>query len=209
MRLHRGGNFGFPTGRTMDPIYERLAALNVRSPIDPEIVNAFMVDEYVGLKADDPSSYTAYVTERVFNPLRIKQFHTVTENGYDEKIESLGGIDLQILGLGHNGHIGFNEPGSAKNTHTRLVKISESTREANSALFNSLVEVPTHAVSIGVGTILNSKEVWVIATGASKAEIVLELSLSSETAVLPASFLKSHPNCSLVLDMSAASKLKQ
>lgn len=193
----------------MDPIYERLVSLNAASPINPALVNAFMVDEYVGLSPLDQRSYTAYVTQRVFGPLGIKNFHTVTENGYDDKIKSLGGIDLQLLGLGHNGHIGFNEPGSARNSHTRLVKIAETTREANSALFKSIDEVPTHAVSIGVGTILESKEVWIIASGVSKASIVLALSQSLETQELPASFLKSHSSCTLFLDESAASKLEQ
>ena len=206
-RLKLGGNFGFPTGRTMDPIYAQLVELHRTSPIDPTRVQGFMVDEYVGLAADDPHSYAYYVQQRVFAPLGITKFHRVTEHGYDELIRSLGGLDLQLLGLGTNGHIGFNEPGSARDSHTRLVKIAEATREANSSLFNSKDEVPTHAVTIGVSTILAAKEVWIIASGQSKTEIVRSLRDTVETPHLPASFLKSHGKCTLFLDPASAQLL--
>lgn len=204
-RLKRGGNFGFPTGRTMDPIYSHLVELHQAAPLDPGRVHAFMVDEYVGLSENDPRSYHSYLSERVFRPLGITQVHSVMKPDYDQLIASLGGMDLQMLGLGLNGHIGFNEPGSRKFSQTRLVQIAESTRQANASLFNSLAEVPTQAMSIGVGTILAAKEVWVIASGASKNKIVKQLRTSTETAKLPASFLKGHRKSVLWLDSASAS----
>lgn len=206
-RLSHGGNFGFPTGRTMDPIYARLVELHQQRPLNPARIQAFMVDEYVGLASDNPQSYSFYLQQRVFGPLGITRVHRVTEQGYDELIHAQGGLDLQILGLGPNGHIGFNEPGSLKSSRTRRVTIAEATRQANAALFSSIDEVPTHAVSIGVSTILSAREIWVIASGASKAKIVRDLRDSVETSELPASFLKSHPASVLMLDAAAAGLL--
>lgn len=206
-RLKRGGNFSFPTGRTMDPVYERLVALHKANPLNPNKVHAFMVDEYEGLQVDDPRSYTVYLAERVFKPLGIQQVHSVLAPHYDETIRSLGGMDLQLLGLGLNGHIAFNEPGSLRESRTRRVEIAEATRVSNASLFNSLSEVPTHAISMGIATILDAKEVWVLASGSSKAEIVKQLVATKNDVQLPASHLQGHANCTLWLDAQSAKLL--
>ncbi len=215
-RLSQGGNFGFPTGRTMDPIYAGLVKLHQQKPLPSDSIMAFMVDEYWGLQPQDPRSYHAYLHQRVFAPLGIRQVHglnvcdadpVVAAANYEASIRAAGGLDLQLLGLGHNGHIGFNEPGSTQDSLTRLVEIADSTREANASLFSSKSEVPTHALSIGVGTILNAKVVWVVASGASKANIVARVMATPATADIPATFLHQHPNCTLFLDSEAASQL--
>lgn len=215
-RLRQGGSFGFPTGRTMDPIYARLVELHKQKPVRVDAIHAFMVDEYWGLDQQDPRSYHAYLHERVFAPLGIKHIHGLNIPGsdpkvsaaqYEESIRKVGGIDLQLLGLGQNGHIGFNEPGSAKDSHTRLVEIADATREANASLFNSKSEVPTHALSIGVGTIMAAKEVWIIASGSSKASIVAKVVSTQPTPDIPATFLRAHSKCTMFLDPAAAVQL--
>lgn len=209
LELHRrlmvGGNFCFPTGRTMDPVYARLVELNQQTPVDPSRINAFMVDEYEGLPATDPRCYNAYLRERVLGPLGlVERFYPMNEATYEALIQEKGGIDLQLLGLGLNGHIGFNEPGSSFASRTRRVAIAEATRVSNAPLFASLAEVPTHAVSIGIATIMDAKEVWVLASGASKAAIVAKLRETAVTEELPASVLKRHPKAMLYMDRAAS-----
>ena len=188
----------------MDPVYARLVELNEAAPVNPDAIHAFMVDEYEGLDPADPRSYNAYLRERVFAPLQLTHVHPMNEATYERTIKAVGGIDLQMLGLGLNGHIGFNEPGSSRDSRTRKVEIAQATRQANSTLFAGLEEVPTHAVSIGIATILDAKEIWVLASGASKKKIVKELNRAKVSSQLPASFLKEHPKTTLFLDKESA-----
>jgi glucosamine-6-phosphate deaminase len=211
-RLKRGGVFCFPTGRTMDPIYAALVDINRLDPVDGQKIEAFMVDEYWGLTARDPRSYGDYLQQRVYSPLGIRNYHFIRAVGdpsesaaeYEAFIHKAGGVDLQLLGLGKNGHIGFNEPGSSPDSRTRLVEIADSTREANAELFGNIADVPTHAISIGVGTILSAKEVWVIVSGLSKGAIVRKVHASSPTLDIPASHLKGHASCIMFMDEECA-----
>lgn len=210
--LAKGGCFGFATGRTMEPIYAELVKLHRDSPLDGPSIHGFMVDEYLGLAADDPRSYVHYLRERVYLPLGIPANHmhvplAQDPSAYLEEIRQLGGLKLQLLGIGTNGHIGFNEPGSSRSTHIRVVSIAESTRLANASLFASLSDVPKEAISLGVADIMRAEKVWLVANGLSKAEIVRRLNISGETSDLPASFLKSHPHFRVFLDTEAASLL--
>ncbi len=216
-RLRAGGRFGFPTGRTMDGVYAALARLNAVDPVDPARIHAFMVDEYLGLPPGSPHSYVHYLTERVFKPLRLKPSHVHVPalerlsphdaaEDYEARIRD-GGIDLQLLGLGPNGHIGFNEPGSPRHSRTRVVDVAEATRRANAVLFARPEDVPVRAVSIGVATILDAREVWMVVTGAAKREVVAELLRRAPGEDFPASFLKEHPRFRLFRDRASGEEI--
>lgn len=213
---------GLATGSTPEPVYEELVRMHEKENLDFSSVITFNLDEYLGLGPDHPQSYNSYMHTHLFNRVNIKKENIHMLEGrvssdsiekhvkeYEEKIKQFGGIDIQILGLGVNGHIGFNEPGSPLDSSTRLVQLDDKTREANKRFFSSKDDVPTHALTMGIGTILQySKACYLLATGPTKADIIAEVtSATSSNQDIPATALYNHQNVTVILDEQAASKL--
>lgn len=210
---------GCATGRTMEGIYDRLAALHHEDDLDFSAVRTFNLDEYVGLDPSDPNSYHTYMRERLFDRVNVDPANTHLPNGvaddlaaeaarYESAIRGVGGIDLQLLGLGQTGHIGFNEPLSALMSRTRDKALTPETREQNAELFGGDPEhVPPRALTMGVGTILDAREVVLIATGERKAEILAKATEGPVTSMISATALQLHPNCKAIVDEAAAQRL--
>lgn len=205
----------FATGRTMDAVYHNLIQLHKDKPFDCSRVRAFIVDEYVGLPKGSEHSYRYYMNMHLFERLNFNQELITTpdvhrENldeacaEYEQKIKEVGGINLLILGIGLNGHIGLNEPGSSIDSRTRLVALAQSTRLSNRGLFSDGSEVPLTAVTTGIGTILEAKKVCLLATGETKAEIIQKLANGDINSQVPATALKQHKNFELILDQEAS-----
>lgn len=211
---HPASVVGLATGRTMEPVYEKLAHFCVDRKIDLSKSFFFMLDEYVGLPEGHPSSFKYYVQTHILKPLSLKESQVSfppanKENGanhYEQSLKESGGVDLQLLGIGQNGHVGFNEPGSKKNSRTRIVKLTQETKKANMDQFAD-GKVPAEAMSMGISTILESKNLLMLATGKSKADAVKYLLNHHDDPSCPATFLKDHPHFTLVLDPEAASKI--
>ena len=208
---------GLATGRTMEPVYASWVEEAKKHSLNLDKVFFFMLDEYLDIKDSHPSSFKSYITQHLINPLSLheSQFafppvHLV-KNGsageqYEHLIKEAGGIDLQLLGLGINGHIGFNEPGSSQNSRTRVVELTETTIEANRSQFGA-EEMPRKALSMGIASILEAKELVLLATGKSKADAIKYLMNHHDDESCPVTFLKGHPHFTLVLDPDAASKI--
>lgn len=206
---------GVATGRTMDAVYYHLGNLVQEQRINCLQVKCFALDEYIGLPENHPSSFEHYLKLHLFDPLKIQESNSfipkIVGDDYDEIafnyeniIKKAGGIDLQILGVGTNGHIALNEPGSAHNSRTRVVALTSSTRKSNSPMFKD-IEIPKTAMTMGVGTILDSRECILIATGESKAKIIQKIVNGDVNTHIPATALKLHQNATLILDKHAAS----
>jgi len=207
---------GLPTGHTPLPFYAALRAETARAPIDWSAVRTFNLDEFVGLAADDPGSYRAYMQRELFDAVDIASDHIGFLDGrapdldaecerYERAIAAAGGIDLMILGIGANGHIGFNEPASQLDARAHRVRLLEPTRLANQAWFGDRLErVPVEALSMGMATILQSRRIVLIATGAVKAPAVARMLSGTITTELPASFLQLHPDVTVMLDRAAS-----
>lgn len=207
---------GLATGDTPVPTYQEMIRLNREGVVSFEETRTFNLDEYVGIAPDHPQSYRRFMNEQLFNHIDIDMDNTQVPSGfadadaaadYDMQIEAAGGVDLQVLGIGRNGHIGFNEPGSDFSRTTHIVELTENTRDANARFFDSIDEVPTHAVSMGIGTIMHAKKILLIATGANKADAVAEMLNGPITPNMPASVLALHQNVVVMLDADAAAKL--
>ncbi|MGE0043393.1 MAG: glucosamine-6-phosphate deaminase [Vicinamibacterales bacterium] len=210
---------GLPTGRTPLPFYEQLVALSRARGLDWSEVRTFNLDEFVGLGAGDPGSYRRFMEERLFAPLGIAPGQVGFLDGragdleaecarYEAAIAAAGGIDLQLLGIGANGHIGFNEPGDHLEAPTHVVTLLARSRAANALWFGGeLARVPGQALSMGMAAILRSREIILLATGAEKAEAVQAAVRGPLTTRVPASFLQLHPRVSLFLDAEAAERL--
>lgn len=205
---------GLATGSTPVGIYEELVRSFRKGLISFKLATTFNLDEYAGLPADHPESYHAYMQQHLFSHVDFDPGRCHLPNGmapdldaecirYNELLEAAKQIDLQILGLGHNGHIGFNEPDHALNSGTHLVKLKESTRQANARFFSSIDEVPTHALTMGVGTILKAKTILLIVRGEEKAQIVHQALTGPIRTEIPASLLQTHPNLVVLLDQEA------
>jgi glucosamine-6-phosphate deaminase len=209
---HPASVIGLATGRTMEPVYE--AIVKQSQKVDFQKCFFFMLDEYKGLPDNHPSSFKHYIHQHVINPLNLKdsQFAFPPANAdeggthYEQNIKESGGVDLQLLGIGRNGHVGFNEPGSEKNSRTRVVKLTEETIAANRDQFVDQ-KIPTEALSMGIGTILEAKSLVMLATGKSKADAIKYLLNHHDDPECPATFLKNHSHFTLVLDPDAASKI--
>lgn len=195
---------GLATGATMEPFYERLIAFCQESRISFAQVTTFNLDEYVGLSADDPQSYRQTMDTLFFDHIDIDKRRTHVPNGsakdlvqegacYEAMIRRAGGIDLQILGVGRNGHIGFNEPGSEFVSRTRHVSLQRSTLKANSSFFGGDLP-PQQAITMGIGTILEAREIAVLATGSAKRDAILDALRGPVTENCPASALRGHKN---------------
>jgi len=205
---------GLATGGTPVGIYEELVKTYQKGRISFKSVTSFNLDEYVGLPDGHPESYRSYMKNHLFDhvDLPAEQAHIPDGNAadltaecrnYDRLLEDAKQIDLQILGLGHNGHIGFNEPDHALVSGTHLVELKPATREANARFFASPDEVPTHALTMGVGMILKAKTILLVVRGADKAEIVHQALTGPITTELPASLLQTHPHLVVLLDAEA------
>jgi len=206
---------GYATGSTPLGLYGELVRLNKEGALDYKDVTTFNLDEYVGLDGSHDQSYRYFMNTNLFNHINIDLARTHVPSGldieaaadYDKAIEAAGGIDLQLLGIGNNGHIGFNEPGTPFGSRTHLVELHESTRQANKRFFTSIDEVPTHAVTMGVRTVMNARSVILMAIGKGKADIIRKTVLGPVTEEVPASVLQLHPDAEIYVDYEAASLL--
>ncbi|WFR99565.1 glucosamine-6-phosphate deaminase [Rhizobium tumorigenes] len=209
---------GLPTGGTPLAVYARLREEFEKGRGSYGLTTTFNLDEYMGLSSDDPASYARYMRENLFEHVDIDTGRTNIPNGwafdaeaeakrYEALIASSGGIDLMLLGLGRNAHIGFNEPGSAHDSRTRRVALTESTLAANAAYFAPGVTQPTHAITMGIGTILECRRIVVLATGFEKAQAVASSVSGVASEAVPGSALSHHPNTTIVLDKAAARDL--
>jgi glucosamine-6-phosphate deaminase len=210
---------GLATGSSPLPVYDELARRHEATQLDFSSVVAFTLDEYVGLPEGHPESYRQVIrrefTDRAnFNPDNVHGLDGAAEDvvaaceRYEELLRNAGGIDLQILGVGVDGHIGFNEPGSSLTSRTRIKTLTEQTRRDNARFFSSVNEVPHHVLTQGLGTILEARHVILIATGANKAKVVRDFVEGPVAAVCPASVLQLHPHATILLDEGAASSLR-
>lgn len=206
---------GVATGSTPEPVWSAL----VERALDLSRVRAFALDEYLDIAADHPERYAAVVEREITRPLGLdpRLVRTPGDDGRDEgapqryerAIAEAGGVDLQVLGIGRNGHIAFNEPGSAADSRTRIARLSEETRRDNARFFRSLDEVPRSCITQGVGTILEARSIILLAFGPSKAAAITAALEGPVTANVPASALQRHPDVTVVVDESAASALRQ
>ena len=205
---------GLATGATMEPVYERLVALHRAGEISFAGVTSFNLDEYVGLPPEDPRSYRSTMDSQLFDLVDIDETRTFVPDGlaadpaafasrYEAMMREAGGIDLQLLGIGRNGHIGFNEPADDFTYGTHVVTLAADTIEANARFFKSADEVPRQAVSMGIGNIMAAKCVVLVATGESKAKAVYDTIRGPITPRVPASVLQLHPCCVILTDREA------
>ena len=210
---------GLATGSSPLPVYDELAARHSRNGLDFSAASAFALDEYVGLPADHPESYREVIRREVTSRVDIQPENVHGPDGsatdipaacraYEDAIQAAGGVDLQLLGVGTDGHIGFNEPGSSFASRTRIKSLIEQTRRDNARFFNSLAEVPHHVLTQGLGTIMEARHVILLATGAQKAQAVRDFVEGPVSAICPASVLQFHPHATVLLDEAAASALK-
>ena len=211
---------GLPTGRTPLLLYEELVQLAAAGRVDFSQATTFNLDEFLGVAPSHPGSYRSFMQRYLFDhinidPARIHFLDGAARDAadeccrYEKAIDDVGGLDLLILGIGTNGHIGFNEPGPGLTARTHRVTLKPETRRSNAALFgNDPDAVPAEALSMGMGTILDAKAVVLIATGERKASCVEQLVNGPITTSLPASFLQLHPDVEIVLDAAAAARLR-
>lgn len=201
---------GLPTGSTPLGLYDLLIKSFTEGRVDFSNVVTFNLDEYCGLKKTDPQSYYYFMQENLFSKINIKKENIHILDGmaknyieecdkYEEEIRRVGGIDLQILGIGKNGHIGFNEPGSLKDSRTRLINLDKQTVEDNARFFSSKNKVPKAALTMGIGTILESKKIILLA-GKEKKETIGKVLSRSISPDIPASYLKLHNNCTFIVE---------
>ncbi len=207
---------GLPTGRTMIPVYDELVYLHRAGQLPLDRVTAFNVDEFDGLRREDPGSFAAYMREHFYRHVRMRRggcrFPPIDGGDparYDEEIARAGGLDLCLLGLGANGHIGFNEPAASLVPQTHRVRLQPSTRRANAYLFGGRISrVPPRAVSMGMATLLRARIVLLMATGRGKAGIVRRALEGPITTRVPASMIQMHPYAVVFLDADAARQLQ-
>jgi glucosamine-6-phosphate deaminase len=207
--------FGLPTGRTPIRLYHELGSIHA----DFSRATTFNLDEFLGVGPDDPGSYRAFMQQHLFSRVNLapERIHVLDGAApdpegecarYEAAIADAGGIDLQVLGIGTNGHIGFNEPARELAARTHRVTLKESTRRSNAALFGGDAgKVPKEALSMGMGTILHARRIVLIATGKSKARCIDLVVNGPITTKMPASFLQVHSNVELMLDEAAAGRL--
>ena len=206
---------GGATGSTPLGLYAELVRLNKAGEISFKEASSFNLDEYVGLDGSHDQSYRYFMDHNLFDHIDIDKSRTRVPSGidvsdpaaYDKEIEAAGGVDLQLLGIGNNGHIGFNEPGTPFGSLTHIVELTESTREANKRFFNSIDEVPTHAVTMGVKTVMQARSIILMAIGPAKAPIMKQMLQGPVTENVPASVLQLHPDVTVYMDYEAAKLL--
>jgi glucosamine-6-phosphate deaminase len=205
---------GLATGGTPVGIYEELVKAHKKGHVSFKKVTTFNLDEYVGVPEDHPESYHTYMKQHLFEYIDLPADRANLPDGnadnleeeclrYNRELEKAKQIDLQLLGIGHNGHIGFNEPDHSLVSGTHVVKLKPETRAANARYFASIDEVPTHALTMGVGTILKAKSILLVVRGADKAEIIHRAITGPIQTELPATLLQTHPNLVVLLDADA------
>ena len=211
---------GLATGRTMEKVYEHLVAFHRQDGLDFSRCATFNLDEYVGLAAEDERSYRRYMDQHLFDHVDIRREAIHVPDGtaadragecraYEAEIARLGGIDLQLLGLGSDGHIGFNEPMSGLYSRTRETGLTAATRRQNAGMFGGIAgQVPARALTMGVGTILEARQCLLLVTGSAKAGILARAVEGPITAMVTASALQLHPDCRVILDREAAAQLQ-
>ena len=210
---------GLATGGSPVGMYKELIKMNKENKVDFSKVTTVNLDEYVGLSGDHPQSYRYFMNENLFNHVNIDKSRTFVPNGlaediaeegknYDKRIEELGGTDLQLLGIGNNGHIAFNEPDSELVAGTHLTGLTENTIEANARFFDSIDEVPKTAVTMGLGQIMKAKKILLIASGESKAEAIKGLLSGKITTSNPSTMLQMHRDVVVIIDEDAAKLVK-
>lgn len=210
---------GLATGSSPVCMYHILTEAYKKGEVDFSRVKTFNLDEYSGLSDNHPQSYFQFMKENLFNHVNIKPENINMPNAnhsnlkdscidYERKILDAGGIDLQILGIGINGHIGFNEPGTSFSGRTHMIKLHEDTRKANARFFDCLDDVPKEAITMGIKTIMQTRRIILLASGESKTDAVYKLVFSEINENFPASVLQLHPNVEILIDEIAASKLK-
>ena len=209
--------FMVPTGTTPLGMYRGLVERHEREGLSFARATFFNLDEYLGLPRDHPASYHAYMREKFYGLVDVDPGRVHVPDGaapdpeaecrrYERAIRAAGGVDLCVLGIGRNGHIGFNEPGASFDSRTRVVRLAESTRRVNATDFEG-ERAPERAISVGMRTISDSREVLLLASGANKAEAVAAAVGGEVSEDVPASALRLHPNVTLLLDRDAASSL--
>ena len=206
---------GGATGSTPLGLYAELVRLNKEGKISFKDASSFNLDEYVGLDGSHDQSYRYFMDHNLFDHIDIDKSRTRVPSGidtsdpaaYDKEIAAAGGVDLQLLGIGNNGHIGFNEPGTPFGSLTHIVELTESTREANKRFFASIDEVPTQAVTMGVKTVMQARSIILMAIGPAKAPIMKEMLQGPVTEKVPASVLQLHPDVTVYMDYEAAKLL--
>lgn len=207
-------NLGLATGSTPEGTYRELIRMHREEGLSFQFVSAFNLDEYYPIAPTDPQSYRYFMREKLFSQVDICEENLHIPSGaaedaaaecaaYDELIRALGGIDLQLLGIGRNGHVGFNEPDEYLIAGTHLTPLTEDTISANSRFFASEEEVPKHALTMGMASILQARKILLLATGESKREAVRALRDDRVTTACPASLLKLHPNVIVLCDKAA------
>lgn len=221
VRSKPDAKLGLATGGTPIGLYKKLIQDYRRNGTSYEQVCTYNLDEYVGMDPEDPNSYRYFMEKNLFAYINVPQSHIHIPDGtaedleaecerYEDELNRGGGIDIQILGIGSNGHIGFNEPGTSFSSHTHIVKLAETTRKANARFFHSLEEVPTEAITMGIASILKAKQILLLASGINKAEVMrLLLTMDEVDENLPASALKKHPNVTILADDHALSLVRK
>jgi len=210
---------GLATGSTPLPLYHELIRMNQARELDFSTTITFNLDEYVGLPPTHDQSYRRFMNVNLFDHISINQAATHVPDGmaadpdalceaYERMIADVGGIDCQVLGIGSNGHIAFNEPGSSLASRTRVVKLTKSTIKDNSRFFARMEDVPTRAISMGIGTVLEAQRIVMLAYGANKADAVAAALEGPVTVSVPASALQMHPRVNWIIVEDAATKLK-
>lgn len=211
---------GLATGRTMEAVYAEMARLHQEENLDFSLAKTFNLDEYIGLPPENKNSYRYYMNYHLFKKVNIDLRNTHLPNGiadnidlecenYEKQIAECGGIDLQLLGIGRDGHIGFNEPLSALRSRTRSKSLTPVTFAQNSPLFDRPEDMPKRAITMGVGTVLESKRVLMLVVGEEKSGILAKAVEGPVTSMISATALQLHPRCTVIVDEAAASRLKE
>ncbi|WP_297739884.1 glucosamine-6-phosphate deaminase [uncultured Tessaracoccus sp.] len=219
LRASKNPVIGLATGSSPLGLYAELARMVHEEGLDFSAVQGFALDEYVGISYDHPESYHAVIQRTVVEPLGMRPENVHVPEGiaddvdasaaqYDADIEAAGGIDVQVLGIGANGHIGFNEPFTSFAAMTHTVPLTQQTRADNARFFGSIDEVPTHAVTQGIATIMRSRRAVLVAQGEGKADAIAAMVEGPISQVCPSSMLQFHPDAIVVVDEKAASKLR-
>jgi len=210
---------GMATGSTPLGLYQELVRMHREEGLDFSQVTTFNLDEYVGLRPDHPQSYHYFMHENFFQHVNVPKQHIYIPSGntsnyrafcswYEQRIEECGGIDLQILGIGSDGHVAFNEPGSSLSSRTRLKTLAKQTIDDNARFFEQRADVPVYSITMGVGTILEADQLILLANGENKAEAVAKAVEGPVTSMVTASALQLHPSAKIYLDDEAASQLE-
>ncbi len=213
---------GLATGQSPLGVYAELIRMHQDEGLDFSRITTFNLDEYVGLRPSHPSSYNHFMWTNFFDHINVNPARVFLPSGsvegrdiegfcqrYEAEIARAGGIDLQILGIGSDGHIGFNEPSSSLASRTRIKTLTARTRQDNAPYFKAIDDVPRHVITMGIGTIMDARSVLLMAYGAGKAKAVSGCVEGPISAVLPASVLQMHPQATVVLDEESASKLQR